>query len=193
MAEKFHHYVVESRSYSPGVNGGPGSWRTSVYSIYESGDLLTCKIEATGNIAWLEVLPKFQREVIGASGTLYGNGAYFISFFDKGGMPFYSGFAAIQSDGYINVIFNDNPKNATVTKPGQKAKTVRSFGKSDSFIFSIDEVTGKNKRKFFFTNNDVPTSMPRLGAVTGQEMYIVGKQDRIFGKTKIAVARISMR
>jgi hypothetical protein len=193
MAEKFHHYVVESRSYSPGVNGGPGSWRTSVYSIYESGDLLTCKIEATGNIAWLEVLPKFQREVIGASGTLYGNGAYFISFFDKGGMPFYSGFAAIQSDGYINIIFNDNPKNATVTKPGQKAKTVRSFGKSDSFIFSIDEITGKNKRKFFFTNTDVPTSMPRLGAVTGQEMYIVGKQDRIFGKTKIAVARISMR
>jgi hypothetical protein len=192
MAEKFHHYTVQSQSYSPGVNGGPGSWHSSVYSVYESGDLLTCKIDATGNIGWLEILPKAQREVIGGSSTSYGAGVNYISFFDPGGRPFYSGFGATQSDGHINVIFNDNPKNAAVSKAGQKVKTTRSFRKSDCFIFSIDEVTGKNKRKFFFTNTDVPTSMPRLGAVIGTEMYIVGKEDRLFGKTKIAVARISM-
>jgi hypothetical protein len=195
MAEKFHHYTVQSQRYSPGINGGPGSWHSSTYAVYESGDLLTCKIDATGNIAWLEVLPKAQREVIGGSQNSNGPAPspMVISFFESSGMPYYSGFAAIQSEGYINVIFNDNPKNAIVTKPGQKIKMVRSFGKSDCFVFSIDEVTGKNNRKFFFTNTDVPTSMPRLGAVVGQEMYIVGKQDRIFGKTKIAVAKISVR
>ena len=44
----------------------------------------------------------------------------------------------------------------------------------------------------FFTNADVPTSMPRLGSVIGEEMYIIGKDDRVFGKSKIAVAKVTM-
>jgi hypothetical protein len=32
--------------------------------------------------------------------------------------------------------------------------------------------------------------MPRLGAVIGDKMYLVGKTDRTFAKTKIAVAKI---
>jgi hypothetical protein len=44
----------------------------------------------------------------------------------------------------------------------------------------------------FFSNSGNPTAMPRLGSVIGNEMYIVGKEDRLMGKTKIAVARINV-
>jgi hypothetical protein len=34
--------------------------------------------------------------------------------------------------------------------------------------------------------------MPRLGSVISDEMYLVGKDDRTFGRSKIAVAKISI-
>lgn len=38
-----------------------------------------------------------------------------------------------------------------------------------------------------------PTSMPRLGSAFANEMYIVGKDDRIMGKSKIAVGKIAVK
>jgi hypothetical protein len=35
--------------------------------------------------------------------------------------------------------------------------------------------------------------MPRLGALLGNDFYLVGREDRIFGKTKIAIAKISLK
>jgi len=34
--------------------------------------------------------------------------------------------------------------------------------------------------------------MPRLGSVIGDNMYIVGKDDHMLGKSKIAIARITL-
>jgi hypothetical protein len=34
--------------------------------------------------------------------------------------------------------------------------------------------------------------MPGLGSAIDQGMYVVGKEDRVFGKSKIAMAKISM-
>jgi hypothetical protein len=150
-----------------------------------------CKTDAGGNISWLQVLPKQQREVI-AVGYSYGLLAPTHSFFDAMNMPFFAGFGALQSNNTIHVIFNDNSKNAEVLRPGQKVKTTSRFGKSDCFVLSIDQATGKYTRKPFFSNTNVPTAMPRLGSVIGDDMYIIGKEDRIFGKTKIAVAKISV-
>jgi hypothetical protein len=138
----------------------------------------------------LQVLPKAQREVAVIG---YNRGSFVSSYFNAANRPFYAGFGAIQTKNTIQVIFNDNPKNASVTQPGQIVKTIRRFGKSDCFVLFVDEQTGKCMRRPFFTNADVPTSMPRLGSVIGNEMYVVGKDDRMLGKSKIAVARISMK
>ena len=62
-------------------------------------------------------------------------------------------------------------------------------------MVTLDEITGQYKRQSLFSNNGIPTAMPRLGAVIGggEDMYIVGKNDRTLGKTKIAVGLLSVR
>jgi hypothetical protein len=189
LAEKYHHYTYTTQSYSPGSNGMQGQWYTTTYSVFECGDIMMCKIDAGGNITWLQVLPKAQREVAQV-GSGYGFASY--SFFDAGNRPFYAGFGAIQANNSIHIIFNDNPKNAAVMQPGQRVKTTSRFGKSDCFVLSVNETTGKYTRNQFFSNTSVPTSMPRLGSVIGDNMYIIGKDDHVFGKTKIAIAKITV-
>ena len=41
-------------------------------------------------------------------------------------------------------------------QPGQKVKTTSRFGKSDCFVLSVNETTGKYTRNQFFSNTDVP-------------------------------------
>ena len=189
LAEKYHHYTYTTQTYTPGSNGFSSSYSSTTYSVYECGDLMMCKIDAGGNISWLKILPKAQREVI-AEG--YSNSFAAPSFFDPANRPFYAGFGALEANNSINIIFNDNPKNATVTQPGQKVKRTLRFGKSDCFVVSLNELTGKITRNQFFSNTTVPTSMPRLGSVISDNMYIVGKDDRMLGKSKIAVAKITL-
>lgn len=190
LAEKYHHYTYISQTYTPGSNG-IGTWRTTEYAVYECGDVMMCKVDASGNINWLQVLPKQQREVI-VIGHGYGPGFGLSGFFDVSSRPFYAGFGAMQNKNDINIIFNDNPKNATVINPGQKVKMTNRFGKSDCFDVSINQQTGKYTRTHIFSNTDEPTAMPRLGAVIGDKMYLIGKTDRMLGKSKIAVAKITM-
>jgi hypothetical protein len=189
LAEKYHHYTYTTQIYTPGANGMPGSSSSTTYSVYECGDLLMCKIDGAGNISWMQVLPKAQREVVQVGRS---TGFAYSGFFDIPNRPFYAGFGALQTNNAIQILFNDHPKNAVVTQPGQKVKSTRRFGKSDCFILTVDQLTGKSERRMFFTNVDVPTSMPRLGSVIGDGMYIIGKEDRTLGKSKIAVAKISV-
>jgi hypothetical protein len=195
LAEKYHQYTYTSSSYRAGTNGMPGSWTYYTNYVYECGELMMAKIDAGSTVSWLQVVPKAQREVMrtsdGTSGT--GLSISFGSFFDSGIRPYYSGFGAIQGKNQIHILFNDNPANAEVLQPGQKVRGVSGFRNSHCFILSLDEVTGKYQRKLLFSNADVPTAMPRLGSVIGQDMYIVGKTDRLFGKTKLAVAKVSLK
>ncbi|MBC9911414.1 hypothetical protein [Chitinophaga varians] len=195
LAERYRHYVRTYTSYSTGVNGLSSQRSSTTYSTYLSGDLMMCKIDNAGNIGWLQILPKDQYEEIqGATSTSYVNSFSFgMHYFMEGNRPFYSGFGALQTAGTIQLLFNDHPKNAGVTQAGQKAKTVRGFGKSDCYILSIDETSGKLSRKVFFSNSDVPTAMPRLGSIIGNDMYLVGKSDKTFGKSKVAIAKISVK
>lgn len=194
LAEKYSSFIATSYDYSPsGPNGMPGRSTTTNYRVHDSGDILMCKIDAGGNIGWLQVFPKAQRERTYAISKTYLAGQYGVAgFFDVANTPYYSGFGAIQSNNSIQVFFNDNPKNAVVTQPGQKVKLTTRFDKSDCFILSVDEATGKATRKMFFGNGDEPTAMPRLGSVIDNSMYLVGKEDRLLGKTKIAVAKITI-
>ncbi len=190
LAEKYHHYIYTTESYTGGTNGRAGTWTTTYYSVYECGDLLMCKINESGDISWLQVQPKLQREVIKTRTNRHFG---FSGYFDAGNRPFYAGFGALQTGDAIQVLFNDNPKNAVVTQPGQKVKDTRRFNKSDCFILTVNLSTGKTERKMFFSNSSTPTAMPRLGSVIGDGMYIVGKEDRLLGRSKIAVAKISMK
>lgn len=189
LAEKYHHYTYVTQSYNPPSNGFSSSTTTTYYSVYECGDIMMCKVDAGGNINWLKILPKKQREVIAGSSTGF-TMAY--SFFETGNVPFYAGFGAMQNAGNIHLLFNDYPKNAGVTQPGQKVGSITKFNKADCFVVSLNEQNGKLSRSFGFSNKDVPTAMPRLGVVLGDNMYIVGKQDRLFSKTKIAVAKVKV-
>lgn len=194
LAEKYYHYTYTTSSYSPGFNGGMGTYSSQTYTVYESGDLMMCKVDVGGNINWLRILPKQQREIVYRGGySGYGGGAYIgTSYFINYNMPFYSGFGALQNNNNINILFNDNPKNENVLQLGQKVKRASNFRKSTCYNVVLDAATGKYVRKEFFSNKDVPTAMPRLGCYIGNDMYMVGREDRMFGKTKIAVAKITI-
>jgi len=75
LAEKYHHYVQTDNSYQPGGFGGIGMNSSSTFYVYECGDLMMSKIDVTGNINWLEILPKDQREVIETGSSLVAGGA----------------------------------------------------------------------------------------------------------------------
>lgn len=196
FAEYFQHYITTSYSTTGGTNGIPGTTSVTTYSNYISGDLMMCKVDASGNISWLQMLPKKQREVISTPGgrsisSGYGF-SYQFNYFLDGNRPFYSGFGAIQSGNTIHIMFNDNTSNAAVIQAGQKAKSTNRFSKTDCYVLDLNETTGKFSRKIFFSNKDVPTAMPRLGAVIGKDMYMVGKSDRVMGKSKVAIAKVTL-
>lgn len=192
LAEKYRYYWYTSQSYVSGAAGSGGRWESYTVSVYECDDLLMCKINPDMSIGWLNVLPKKQRESYRMSGTSAMTFS-FTSFFDDRNKPFYAGFGSMQHNSNIYLFMNDNPRNAAVLKAGQSVKRTTRFGKSDNFVITLDEKTGKYTRKMLFTNSDVPTSMPRLGAVFGKDMFIVGKDDRIMAKSKIAVGKISLK
>ena len=198
LAEKYHEYTytTTSTSYS-GTGFGSARTTTTTYQVYECGDLMMAKMDIKGNINWLHVVPKQQREVIqtgSSSGPGYGGFSVGTSFFDNAfNWPFYAGFGALAGDKSVSIIFNDHKKNDKVLQLGQKVKRISYFRKSDCFGINLDPISGKYTRNSLFSNNDVPTAMPRLSSNLGRDMYIVGKEDCIFGKTKIAVARISLK
>ncbi len=191
LAEKYNSFTYTTTSYSGGSSSTSGSYRTVAYQVYECGDLMMSKVDMNGTINWLQVVPKQQREVI-SQGSSSASGSVGFSFFYGGfNWPFYAGFGVLSGANKINIIFNDHKKNENVLQLGQKVKTIGAFRKSDCFSITLDPVTGKYTRSLLFSNDDVPTAMPRLGNMLGNDFYMVGKEDRLFGKTKIAIAKLS--
>lgn len=190
LAEKYHRYTYTTTDYSMGINGAPGYTSTHTYTVFETGDIMMCKVDVGGNINWLQVLPKAQKEIVEGYAS-YGGFSVGYYYFNTYNRPYYSGFGALQANNNINIIFNDNPKNENVLQLGQNVRTATAFRKSNCYYIALDVATGKYTRKLFFSNKDVPTAMPRLGSYIGGDMYMVGKEDRLFGKTKIAVAKIT--
>jgi len=192
LAEKYYHYTyTTTSSYTPSI-GGATTYTTHTYTVYETGDLMMCKVDVGGNINWLRVLPKQQREVVYGYGS--GGGGFYIgtSYFYNYNLPFYSSFGALQNNNNISIMFNDNPKNENVLQLGQKVKRTTNFRRSTCYNLVLDATTGKYTRKEFFSNKEVPTAMPRLGSYIGNDMYMVGRDDRLFGRTKVAVAKVTM-
>jgi hypothetical protein len=201
LAEKYHHYEYAETTTSGGGGGFGGgmSTRTTWYQVYECGDLMMTKVDRKGEISWFHVLPKQQREVI-RSGTSagYENDLSFTTgnnFFDANAlnMPFYSGFGVLEGSNSVGIIFNDTKKNENTLELGQRVRKVSYFRKSECFGVDLDLVTGKYTRHILFSNNDVPTAMPRLASGLGKDLYMVGKEDRMLGRSKIAIAKVSLK
>jgi hypothetical protein len=195
LAEKYESYTYSTTSYSPGSGTMPGRWTTTYYQVYECGDLLMSKVDAKGTINWLHIAPKQQREIIQtSSGSSFGGFSLGSSFFAGGfNWPFYAGFGTLSNANTINIIFNDNKKNANALQLGQKVKKISYFGKSDCFAIALNTTTGKYTKTSLFSNKDQPTAMPRLGSVLGSDLYLIGKDDKILGKSKIAIAKLSLK
>lgn len=195
LAEKYNSYSYTTTTYQGGSGVGGGRWTTTTYQVYECGDMMMSKVDAAGAVSWLNVVPKQQREVI-QTGSGSSPGGLSVSFnFFRGGFnwPFYAGLGVLPGTNSINIIFNDHAKNQNVLQLGQKVKRISYFRKSECFAINLNTTTGKYTRSNLFSNRDVPTAMPRLGSVLGKDLYMIGKEDRILGKTKIAVARLSIK
>jgi len=201
LAEKYHHYTYTTTNYNYGSSTGislHGGSTTTTYSVYECGDMMMSKMDATGKITWLHILPKSQKEVIQGGSTSNPGGISFSvghDYFSSFNFPFYAGLGSLFLPGKntVAILFNDNPKNENVLQAGQKVKMATRFGKTDCFAVYLDAATGKYKRVSMFSNHDQPTAMPRLGVPIGKDFYLIGKDDRAFGKTKIAVGVISIK
>jgi hypothetical protein len=190
LAEPSRSRISTSTMYNPGNSHSPGSTSTFSTTVFESGDMMMCKIAATGDIAWLKTLPKKQRERYTSGSTHTGPG---VSFFSSPGGASYSGFGAMQLGSNIDVFMNDNPKNLSVTTSGQQVRLGNNLHRSDCFLISIDEVTGNITRKQVFSNREIPTAMPASGVTIGRDMYIVGKTYTSFSKPRIAVGKITVK
>jgi hypothetical protein len=131
LAEKYNSYTYTTTSYQPGSNGMGGRWTTTTYQVYECGDIMMSKIDAAGNIGWLNIAPKQQREVIQTSSGSSSSGISLSFSFFRGGFnwPFYAGYGVLPGSNSLNLVFNDHKKNDNVLQLGQKVKKISYFGK----------------------------------------------------------------
>ncbi|HEY4289212.1 MAG TPA: hypothetical protein VGN00_19055 [Puia sp.] len=193
LSEKYSMRINRSTST---INTGMGTTSTSnsVMEVYESQDIYISKISANGNIDWLDVLPKSQYEEVQVGSSLYsGSPLFMLTTYFTGGTnrPFFSGFGCLPENNTLNIFFNDDERNADVVSAGKKIKKVTRFSRTDCFQVRLDLLTGKLTRKILFSNRDIPPAMPRLGVVFDKTLYVTGKEEAGWGKSKVAVGKIS--
>jgi hypothetical protein len=194
LAESYTRRVVESSSYMNTGQGG-GHWSSNRYVVYECGNIYMSRIGVSGNVDWIHVLPKSQMETIQTGSSMYSMFAFqspVEGYFEAhSNWPFYAGFSCLDGKSMINIFFNDHERNADILQEGKKIKRISDFGRSQCYAVSLDPVSGNYTRKSLFSNRDIPTSMPRLGVVLNNTMYMMGKEERVFAKTKIVVGRLT--
>lgn len=197
LAEEFNSYTYSVYEAGGSTMGGFNNGRWVTYRVFSSGDIMMSKVDASGSLGWLNVLPKNQEERIqvGSSNVGFGFSIGFDYFDNSYGFPFYSGFASMPVEGKngIAIIFNDGSKNADVNKLGQKVKRTMRFSKSDCYQVMLDMDKGNYTRTLIFSNDDIPPAMPRLGTNLGNIFYLVGRQERLLAKSKIAVGKITFK
>lgn len=186
VAEKFYTYSF--RRY----NSSTKSYTN--YIAYVSEDLIVSKFDESGKIAWMKLIPKKQQEVLSSGSDIIPNN-FFVSRFQ---FPHWGGVGVVAVPGKnsFSILMNDNPKNESVIRAGQKAKAMLNPKKSHAFILNVDLATGEIKRKFIFSNQDTPPAMIRHGVFMGNTFYMVGKKlgtIAILAKPKIAVGKLTFK
>lgn len=169
------------------------TYETTTKELYTCGDIYMAKISAAGKIDWLHVLPKNQLEeqILGVGMSMvnmFPTSSYFEPVDSR---PFFAGFSSLAAGHTVKLFFNDNEKNADILQPGKKIKRTVNFSRSTCYVVDLDMVTGRYTRRAMYSNRDIPASMPRLGAVLNNTMYLTGKEDHSMGKSKIVVGKIT--
>ncbi len=196
LAEEYNSYTYTTSTTSGGGIGTLGASRnTRTYKVFECGNIFMSKVDKDAKISWLNVLPKNQYEsILLGSSSGPATGFSFYRYFDPGAnWPFYSGFGIVGKGNNLTILFNDHKKNDGVMQLGQKVKRVTRFGKSLTYSVNLDLLTGKYTRTNLYSNEEVTTSMPRLGLAFGSDFYIIGKEDKLLSKTRIAIGKLTLK
>ncbi len=187
-AEQFKQYQKDA--------GLTGSDRSS-YISFDCNNIYVYKITPSSETAWLNIIPKQQYESVQTysawPGGLTTNFLYEYQYYYQ--WPFLASYAAQKSGNKILFIFNDDEANAGVKQYGQQAKlTDNEFGKSTCYAAGVDVNTGAVDRVAFFSNKnkDNPIAMPKYSRLFNNDLYIPGIRGRVFGKTKLALAKITV-
>lgn len=192
IAEQFRFDI--RTSYETNNVNGQYQTRTTTYYYYTSGAIMTTRVDGDGNIKFVNVIPKWQVERTAFSNSNFGYGLVFSSSFSAlGGMPFYSSFTCLPFKNKLFYFYNDHSENGAVTQPGQPAKKVMNFTKSDCYALMLDMETGKVTRKMLFTNEDEPTAMVRHGLILNNELYLVALRGALMGKSTIKLGKIIVK
>ena len=156
--------------------------------VWVNADILAIQTDASGNVNWINSLPKYQLEYSSATGDIgrFYNGV----FAEAGGKPFFSSFNYLVTGDKVAFLINDNPANEKVTKPGDKVEGIPEFAKTSVYGITLDLKTGAFQRKQILSNIDEPIMMPRLGYAIGNEFYLPAKKGHLMGKTEFKMGKI---
>jgi len=191
LAEKFNSYTQTYTMSDMSRGARLGNSTSYTNQVFDCGDIMISKINLQGNIDWLHVVPKEQKEMFSVG---YSQNSYVANiYFHKNNWPFYAGLGVLYNGKSLAIIFNDHEENAGILKPGQKIRATENFNKSECSAIYLNPYTGKYTRSVLFSNRDVPTAMPRLGKVLGNDFYIVGQFSKLLRKSKIAVAKLTLK
>jgi hypothetical protein len=190
-------YFDNSRS-SGGLLGSTRTVTTTTYS-HTCGEILISRMLPDGNIAWLNVVPKYQVESVsdrsssnsGMSMRIGNSPVAMLGL--SGGMPFMSSFKAIPVGNKLMLFFNDNPKNQGANKAEDDIRKTYNFKKSDCFAVTVDMTNGTYTRKSIFSNNDEPVPYIRHGQTVNNELYIAALRTKVIGKNMFKIGKITVK
>jgi hypothetical protein len=171
-------------------------WKTTTYYIFTNSDILAIKTDPSGNVAWMNSLPKYQVETLATMdprGFNTFNVLYKGVFEETGGMPFYSSFNAMQQNDKIVFLINDHSSNQNVTKHGDRVKKINGFTNSSIYGITLDLNTGLFTRKLIMSNSKEPIIMPGHGYATGNEFYLPASRAHALGKSEIKMGKIVVK
>lgn len=190
---QYTYFTYTNSSY----NSATRSWTYTTTHVHRftNRDILVINADKDGNIRWLNVVPKSQREEIRSTNNGFGGGFYYSGYFAMtGGMPYYSSYASLLHNNSLVLLLNDHTSNNTNAQYGDKVKTVYNFHKkSNTYGIAIDLATGKMTRKFISSNNDETILMPRLAHIVNNDLYMPSWRIRFMAKTRLKFAKLTVK
>jgi hypothetical protein len=188
------------RSYtSSSYNSITKTWDRTTYTIhtFTNRDILVIKADKTGQIQWLNAIPKsqveeIQKSVQGTSGFTFGTSMdrYFAT---AGGMPYYSSYISMLANNKLIIFMNDHSSNNVNPAYGDKIKELYKFKKSTFYGVSIDLESGKMTRKRIADNTTEDILVPRHAYVVNNEVFIPSWRMHLLAKAELRFAKLSVK
>ncbi|MGB0805548.1 MAG: hypothetical protein ACPGRC_02590 [Salibacteraceae bacterium] len=146
------------RYYQTCYTDANGNTRCTNHYIY--GNIIIVKYDADGDVAWMELIPKYQHTT------------------NDGG--YYSGYALTKlPDGSFNLLFNDNPKNSYYEESGKFYGWKRTSSKTDIVLYTVQE-EGRIDRYVLLKGDDEEVmSRPQVSVqIDSNETVVLGQNGK---------------